>query len=110
MRRDAGGAGRVEVMAKRSNNVVLHRAAIVVLPHPNNAPASHALPPINCHSRLPRPALPCLLPQAEQDIEDRKRELVEARQELGHKQEYEALRKQIMQVGWGRGAAGEGLS
>ncbi len=39
-----------------------------------------------------------LLLQAEQDIEDRKRELVEARLELAHKQEYETIRKQIMQV------------
>ncbi len=41
--------------------------------------------------------------QAEQDIEDRKLELVEARLELAHKQEYETIRKQIMQVrggGW----------
>lgn len=36
--------------------------------------------------------------QAEQDIEDRKRELVEARMELAHKQEYEAVKHQIMQV------------
>jgi hypothetical protein len=45
-------------------------------------------------------------PQAGQDIEDRKRELVEARQELAHKQEYEAIRKQIMQVGVVAGQAG----
>ncbi|KAL4854778.1 THO complex subunit 7B [Chlorella vulgaris] len=36
--------------------------------------------------------------QAEQDIEDRKRELAEARVELAHKQEYEAVRKLVMQV------------
>lgn len=36
--------------------------------------------------------------QAEQDIEERKRELAEARVELAHKQEYEAVKKQIMQA------------
>ncbi|KAL4422592.1 hypothetical protein ABPG75_008789 [Micractinium tetrahymenae] len=36
--------------------------------------------------------------QAERDIEERKRELAEARVELAHKQEYEAVKKQIMQV------------
>lgn len=45
-------------------------------------------------------------PQAGQDIEDRKRELVEARQELAHRQEYEAIRRQIMQVGVVAGQAG----
>lgn len=48
------------------------------------------------------PLLPLLPPvcdvQAEQDIEDRKRELAEARVELAHKQEYEAVRKMVMQV------------
>ena len=57
------------------------------------------------HRPRPLPTLPLLppaplpsVPQAEQDIEDRKRELVEARVELAHKQEYEVLRKQIMQA------------
>ncbi|PRW20530.1 THO complex subunit 7B-like [Chlorella sorokiniana] len=36
--------------------------------------------------------------QAEQDIEDRKRELEGARTELAHKQEYEAVKKLVMQV------------
>lgn len=36
--------------------------------------------------------------QAEQDIEDRKRELEVARTELAHKQEYEAVKKLVMQV------------
>ena len=36
--------------------------------------------------------------QAEQDIEDRKRELQGARTELAHKQEYEAVKKLVMQA------------
>lgn len=67
-----------------------HRLA---LPPPHLAPT----PPF-CLSRL----------QAERDIEQRKRELAEARVELSHKQEYEAVKKQIMQVGPGA-EAGAGV-
>lgn len=49
----------------------------------------------SCAAAPPRRSPPL---QAERDIEERKRELEGARLELAHKQEYEAVKRQIMQA------------